>query len=228
MMMGRMTVRTRGDVPAIVMNAMGLYEGDLVHYFRAVFNNARNLMHPYHNFRHLLHVMYLCHDACLFYSEQWTPRQMRNLLIAALFHDFDHTGKSGDDDVNISFAIHSLAEHIADEDREHLDEIVEIIKATRYPYKVPSGELPLQMQVIRDADLSQSLSVAWIQQIAFGLAEEWGISPLEVLKKQESFHRSLVFHTKWAQDKFPSEVVEEKISEVRDLLNLLTGEPERV
>lgn len=45
-----------GDIPEIIGNDRGLYEGDLTGYFRALNFHATNLTRPYHNLRHLLHV----------------------------------------------------------------------------------------------------------------------------------------------------------------------------
>ena len=81
-----------GDLPEIIGNEENLYEGNLILYFRILFYNSNNLKNPYHNFRHTLHVLWLCQKACRYYQKKLTPRQMRNLLIAALFHDFDHPG----------------------------------------------------------------------------------------------------------------------------------------
>lgn len=53
-----------GDLPQIIANEERLYEGDLVVYFRVLFFKADNLNHPYHNFRHMMHVLWLCHLAC--------------------------------------------------------------------------------------------------------------------------------------------------------------------
>ena len=85
----------------IILNKDGLYEGDLIYYFRIVFKFAQNLHNPYHNMRHMLHVMWLCYQACSFYKDEMSPRDMRVLLIAAIFHDFDHLGIRGDDSKNI-------------------------------------------------------------------------------------------------------------------------------
>lgn len=63
-----LTSELTGDLPEIIGNEENLYEGKLILYFRILFCNSTNLKNPYHNFRHT-----------------------RNLLIAALFHDFDHT-----------------------------------------------------------------------------------------------------------------------------------------
>src|SRR5580704_3760633 len=87
-----LTLEVTGDLPEIIGNEKGLYEGDLIFYFQTLFFRSSNLHNPYHNFRHMLHVLWLCYKACLHYEKKLTPREMRNLLVAALFHDFDHPG----------------------------------------------------------------------------------------------------------------------------------------
>ncbi len=214
-----------GNIPSIVENDERLYEGDLAIYFRVVWFAAKNLNNPYHNARHLLHVLWLCHEACKYYREQFTPRKMRNLLIAALFHDFDHSGKAGQDIVNIEQAIKGLDLHILPEDRPFFDEISGLIGISEYPYRITSGLLNLQAQILRDADLCQALDPAWIQQVIFGLAAEWKIEPIEVLRKQTNFFRAVGFSTQWAREKFPKEKVEEKIAEAVRLLTILERKP---
>ena len=154
---------------------------------------------------------------------------MRNLLIAALFHDFDHTGKSGPDSVNIERALSALRKHLLAVDWQHVHEIAELIRLTEYPYTVPCEKLNpetaegLSALILRDADLSQALSPAWIQQVPLGLATEWGKSPLDVLKKQVSFHQGLHFNTGWARGRFTKDMIEEKIAEAQELYDLLTA-----
>ena len=70
----------RGDLPKIIGNEEQLYEGELTFYFRTLFFRSRNLHNPYHNFRHMLHVLWLCHKASRYYQNQLTPRQMRTCL----------------------------------------------------------------------------------------------------------------------------------------------------
>lgn len=211
----------RGALPSIIRNDECLYVGNLVHYFQAVFKNARNLNHPYHNFRHMFHVVWLCYKACEFYKDSLSASRMRNLLIAAMFHDFDHSGLLGDDDLNIARSCRGLEKHILPTDKADLEDIESLIKATEYPYKVPSESLPLRAQIIRDADLSQSLSVAWIQQVIFGLAKEWEQKPIDILRKQIGFFENLKYQTAWAQSLFNGDDIEAKINEVRELLDLL-------
>ena len=59
-----------GDLPEIIGNEEHLYEGDLSLYFRILFFESCNMNNPYHNFRHTLHVVWLCHKACQYYKEQ--------------------------------------------------------------------------------------------------------------------------------------------------------------
>lgn len=213
----------RETIPAVVNNDEELYGGNLVHYFRVVFNYARNLDNPYHNFRHLFHMLWLCYNACQYYADVLSKRQMRNLLIAALFHDFDHSGKAGNDDLNIEIAIRGLRKHIAPEDEHFFEDICSIIRPTEYPYKVSADGLPLSAQIMRDADVSQAFSTAWIQQVIFGLAKEWGVPPIKVLEMQEPFLSNLRFTTVWAKKMFGEKVIKEKIAEAHALAALLNG-----
>jgi hypothetical protein len=219
-----------GDLPQIIANEERLYDGDLSVYFRVLFFKARNLNNPYHNFRHMLHVVWLCHQACRYYRDELSPRQMRILLIAALFHDFDHAGhphpgKEDPDGINIEIAIAGLRRHITRDDRPLLPEIEALIEATQFPHQSAGEDLDLLGKIIRDADLAQSISPVWIQQVVFGLARECRVEPLAVLKAQKSFLSTLPFNTQWARQLFPQQMIEAKIEEVEKLLWLL--EPEQ-
>jgi hypothetical protein len=217
-----------GGIPAIIGNDRGLYEGDLGGYFRALFFHATNLNRPYHNFRHMLHVTWLCYQAAEFYRDRLTPQQIRNLLIAALFHDFDHPGHphpeaNDPDGINIGLAIAGLRRHIAPEDRPFLPEIEALIEATHYPYTVSGDKLDLSGRIIRDADLAQALSPVWIQQVVIGLARERRIDSLEILRQQPTFLSALSFNTEWARERFPPRLIAAKIAEGKQLMALLAG-----
>lgn len=214
---------TRGEIPEFVLNEEGLYEGDLCYYFQIVFLNAKNLGNPYHNLRHMLHVAYLCYRAaCLFYGDQLTPLVKRAILIAALFHDFDHTGTTDNDARNIERALRGLARYILEEDRPLLPMIGIFIRHTEYPHMIATEKLELPVQILRDADLAQVFSEAWLQQIIIGLAAEQGKPPLAVLAAQEEFLKNLRFHTAWAQNEFPKEIIDAKIEEAKTLLSILS------
>lgn len=218
-----------GDLAQIITNEECLYEGDLVVYFRVLFFEAGNLNNPYHNFRHMSHVLWLCYLGCRYYQNELSPRQMRILLIAALFHDFDHPGHPhpGDEDpdgINIKLAVAGLRQYITQADRALLPEIEATIEATHFPPQIGSGQLDLLAKIIRDADLAQVLNPAWIQQVVFGLAREWRVTPVAVLKGQKSFLANLLFNTEWARQLFPQRVIQAKIEEAEKLLSLLGPE----
>jgi hypothetical protein len=227
--MSHSEVEISGDLPKIIGNEENLYEGNLIYYFQVLFFRANNLYNPYHNFRHMSHVLWLCYKACQYYSHELPPRQMRALLIAALFHDFDHTGRPhrGDEDpdgINIEIAISGLRRYLTSDDRALMPEIEALIEATHFPYKADSQKLDLLGKIIRDADLVQALSPVWIQQVVIGLAREAGVSPLEMLKAQSSFLTSLRFNTRWAQQLFPQELIDAKIAEAEQLRRLLEAD----
>src|SRR5437762_12648381 len=90
-------------------------------------------------------------------------RDKRNLLIAAVFHDFDHLGNSSPDQINIDRAIAGLQAHVTEEDVPHLATIEALIQATHYPYLVHSESLDLHARIIRAADVGQTLTAAWSQ-----------------------------------------------------------------
>lgn len=213
--------QVRGTLPEVIRNEQRRYEGDLAHYFRVVFQHAQNLRQPYHNFRHMTHVLWLCHDACGFYAKELTPRQMRTLLIAALFHDFDHSGLFGNDDLNIERAVRGLKKHLLPRDVGEFAAMETLIRATQYPPTISGEDLSLAAQILCDADVSQAFSAAWIQQVIFGLSGEWGNTPLDALRAQEPFLRKLKFHTKWARGRFSLFDIEAKIKEVQELCEIL-------
>lgn len=217
-----------GDIAAIIGNDLGLYEGDLASYFRALFFDAANIDRPYHNLRHMLHVTWLCYQAAEYYRDRLTPRQARNLLIAALFHDFDHPGHphpeaDDPDGINIGLAIAGLRRHLVPEDQPFLTAIEGLIEATHFPYTVGGDALDVSGQIIRDADLAQVLSPAWIQQVVVGLARERRVEPLEILRQQPVFLANLSFNTQWARERFPPRLIAAKIAETRQLMALLAG-----
>jgi hypothetical protein len=216
-----MIYEVTGDLPQIVRNDANWYEGDLRHYFQLLFNTAANTHNPYHNFRHVTHVLYLCHDACVYYGQALTKRQARNLLVAAIFHDWDHTGRTMNDMANIMLALSALDRHILEEDKPAQSEIVDLILATEWPHATKSSELGLMPRILRDADLCQTLNPVWIQQVVYGLSVEMRISPLEVLKMQEPFLKNMHFGTKWAQSLFPQHAIDAKIKEAKALLSLV-------
>jgi hypothetical protein len=57
------------------------------------------------------------------------------------------------------------------------------------------------------------------------LAGERGVKPIEILRAQVSFLDTLSFHTRWARQMFPQELIKAKIGEAEKLVRLLETDP---
>jgi 3'5'-cyclic nucleotide phosphodiesterase len=211
----------RGSLPQIILNVEGLYEGTLIEYFQGLWYLGKNTNLPYHNFGHCTYVLWRCHEGARFHQKQLSKRRVRNLLIAALFHDYDHRGVMGNDTENIALAMNTLEELVLHVDKESLLDIKLLIRATEFPHVITHDELPLEGLILRDADMMQAFSPTWIQQVVFGLAAEWGKSPKEVLAMQKSFLGAVAFQTEWARLEIPDVVVALKVNEAEALLDIL-------
>lgn len=216
-------VEVVGGLPEIIVNKDGVYQGNLADYYRWIFKNATNLSNGYHNFRHLFRVAWLCYQACVYYGDKLTRKEKRNLLIAAMFHDVNHSGKKGIDEDNIRQAIAALYKAIMPADRPYFEEIANLIWATEFPHRIRTELLSILEMILRDADVAQVLDVAWMQEVLFGLAEEWEMAPIDVLSHQVTFLENLKFGSEWAKETFPPSAIAAKIAEVRAHLALLDG-----
>lgn len=207
----------------IINNTENLYLGNLKHYFRKIFE-SRGANNPYHNIRHASTILIRGYEAIKFY----TPRDLsygtlvlnRNLLIACLLHDIEHPGRAGNDDLNIQLAIRAWRKICLPEDKENSDDIENLISITEYgPKGHVHSPISERHRIIRDADLSQIVSDAWIRMIVFGLAEEMNVTPLEMLKMQNSFLKGVSFESRWGQQFKPK--LQEKVQEAEELIKIL-------
>jgi hypothetical protein len=213
----------KGDIPDIVNNTDGLYEGNLRAYFKPLFH-SRGCQNPYHGIRHYLFVFHQCYQAIKWYKangSEISKRNARSLLIASLTHDAMHTGRSGDDDLNIQFALRFLDKHLQKEDGCDKFGIFQQIRSTEYG---PDGHVHKSQgelqKILRDADLSQALSNSWIRIVLFGLSEELQITPYQMLLAQEKFLTNLQFESAWGAAVLQPQV-EDKLNEARALVEIL-------
>jgi hypothetical protein len=212
-----------GEIARMIQNQDDLYTGvSLAPYFRVIIN-APNIHHGYHGLRHMLHVTWVCYHACKYYSRlgKLSKRDARNLLIAALFHDYAHCGKACDDAINIEAALDGLREHIQDVDRDHLVKISIIIAATQFPHADLGGTPSLCEQIIRDADISQAFGTTWIGDIAAGFGSELDKTPIEMLEQQLKFLTFIEFHSDFGKVFFGQDAINAKLRETEDLLSIL-------
>ena len=196
----------------IIHNKDKRYTGDLVHYY-GLLQNCPNKDLLYHNIPHIEDVIREVYDACIFYNLD--QLLTRILLIAALFHDWDHTGSTRDDALNIARAIDGLHIHLLDHDRPYEEHIGKLIYCTQYPYK--DIQHSLARDIIRDADLFQPWDARWIERIIHGLSHEMGISPHAMLEMQVSFLTGLKFNTQWAEKRY-GQHIDDRLTEVKKMI----------
>lgn len=203
------------DLIHIIKNANDRYDGDMIHYFNVVMK-CPNAYLPYHNVRHMLHVFWESYDAGI--ETGLGRRELRNLLIAAIMHDYGHIGSGKDDQINIDNAITGLKDNILDQDKEWFIEIKEMIDATKFPYD--DRQFTKNALLLRDADQSQTFSVTWIQSILYGLGKEMNMSYEQMLRIQRPFLENLKFNSSWAINKFQP-LLEQRLKDVDRMLSLL-------
>lgn len=148
----------------------------------------------------------------------------KNLAVAALFHDFNHSGSGKDDDLNIKRSIKGFNDY-CEKDGKNLftefdqEQIINFIKPTRYPYLVECGMLSLQQKIIRDSDILQGLfSQNYIMGIVGGIAKEADIPMKKMLDGQEGFLKGTKFCTEWATNLSKERLPEilQKINDVKE------------
>lgn len=161
------------------------------------FNEAREL--GYHNTKHCFTVARLCYN--LFIMEDDTTidyNQIRRLLLAAMFHDFNHTGNDPDSK-NIENAVAGMRHFLADEFELTLSKIESIIRVTEFPF-VHKPQNVLE-RIIRDADLLQIFEPDHINVSLYGLRGELenklqlDIPIEEFVEKNKEFVNNVVWYT---------------------------------
>ncbi len=206
------------EVLKVIWNVYGLYEGNLVKYFQVVAQDQKGRNNTYHNLFHTLWVVLQVYRACRHYRDNFTPMEMRIILIAALFHDFKHPGVKSDDAMNIKTTIIALQKVLTTEDVEHFEKIAWYIQTTQYPHVITAEFLDLRAKILRDADMSMFACKDWIERVVHGLANELGISARTMLERQPVFLNDLEFLTDWAKEAF-GPIIPLRIKEAERMLS---------
>lgn len=194
----------------------------LTTYYKIVRQSFEGRKLGFHNMIHTDFVLWLCYQAAVFY--QLSEKKRRVLLIAALFHDSNYQGRDMEsnrvpDIVNVEIACHTFLHNVLPGDRELISKVIDHIRATEFPYKKPTSSLSLTKQILRESDLSQFLCNDWLTQTIGGLAEEWNMNPIDLLKGQEEFAESnLNYITLWGQS-FLAPLVVKRLLDVKKILS---------
>lgn len=164
---------------------------------------------PYHNNQHMFHVARLAHQ-CYTTSEFSNDVCKQLVIVAALMHDFDHSGGECSDAINIENAINGFRKLVSElspsYDRnswinrfESQQSIESLIRSTVFPN--PSACNNTMEAALRDADMLYSLTENTGEIIIDGLRKEaevakgHAITREEMLEQQRSFLPSVTLHT---------------------------------
>lgn len=167
--------------------------------------NPSNLV-PYHNLDHCLTVVKWC--GRLASITNLPEEEEKALVLAALFHDFNHSAGQEEDSINIARALVGLNRFC---DIHHVDEkirdlAIENIRVTQFPFVFEPATLA--QKIIRDADILQSLEPNRVEVLVDGLRKEIEvklkrkISRSEFCENQVSFLEGIKLYTTPAQVMF--------------------------
>lgn len=189
-------------------------ELDLGDYLNILLTENKSNQAPYHNINHLLCVTKFCY---LFGKEEnVSKKELKVLVVAGMFHDFNHSEGKKSDDKNIIEAKKCVSKYVSDD----VSDINILIDATQYPYVIEDGDLSLSQKIIRDADMMQTFEDNFIHQVVFGLSKEIGKDSIEFLTDQKKFISVLKFYTGTATNYTENKL--EKLKEDIDYLIKIT------
>lgn len=158
---------------------------------------------PYHNLWHTSCVVHYCNEIAE--DEEIDSLSKKRLLLAAMFHDFGHHSKDDFRNVTVAKEMFKIAVYILEPEEygsleliSRINEVCDIIDATKYPYSVPEDKLTLSQKIIRDADLLQWTEATITEHTFAGLAKEMEIPLNMFLPKNKQFILNIKYHTDWA------------------------------
>tara|TARA_R110000772_G_scaffold62549_2_gene140562 strand:+ start:7840 stop:8373 length:534 start_codon:yes stop_codon:yes gene_type:complete len=131
-----------------------------------------------------------------------------NLLLAGMFHDMNHTMGGETDEINVKLACMALKDWWKYSGSKidisfmevDINEIINIIKATQYPYVINDEDLTRPQQLIRDCDLLIVMQSNWFQNL-LGLNDEMSVNDINlVLSKSIDFYNNVTMRTDWAKE----------------------------
>ena len=170
-------------------------------YDYVVRNNPANGL-PYHNLFHTQCMALSCQIGAA--TADLPAFEQRALVLAALFHDYDHSGGLTSDAENIKRACAALqqAAQVLSLPEDLVTRSLALIATTQFP---PLAEAQGEAErIIRDGDMCQMLYDSWFEQVYMGLRTEMahsrGLMTLsQFCDLQRSFFGSLQLHSAWGK-----------------------------
>lgn len=190
-------------------------------------NNPSNDL-PYHNLTHTLSMVLCCYEAGTHYNLPLVS--LRPLCVAALFHDYDHSGGAQSDSANISNAIsgflHQNCLNSFPWYTEYATQVPRFIAVTEYPYVL--SPVCIEERILRDCDLLSIIYDDWYDRIIIGLGMEMSVkygrtvTEYEMVKGQIDFLGSVKLFTDWGRSLFFS-IYNDRIAFLNSRLSELTA-----
>ena len=186
-----MRLKTFNDFPHIDDSNI-----DNILYSAKVYILENNLVeNDYHNNEHMVNVFNNAMILFNHYKDEYelTPHNKLSLGLAALFHDFNHSGGKLKDSENIELALVALKEFLVTINKSDLyDDIENIIIATEFPHL--DIDLDILQKIIRDADTMGGIIEGW-KSVVTNLASEYNKTLVEFIPSQIKFLDTVKFNT---------------------------------
>ena len=192
------------EILNIIEDYKFIEEKDLGTVIRWLLENNPSQALPYHNFNHSLYVAYYTYTA---YHYERNARPPKELIIAALFHDFGHSGGLCTDDKNIEIAVEGFYRYYYWQrerykliTRSASKTVEALIRATEYPHK-ETPDLNSYIKCLRDADMMQNCNDTLLGNFV-GIKHEMfrGMPYPEYTEKTLEFLRGIRYETEYGKN----------------------------
>lgn len=139
--------------------------------------SGAHMQNPYHNLHHELSCVYWAHACAMNSTVPVVDTSLPTLVLAALFHDHNHSGGRSSDLENIRRAIAFVSCHLQDSvSSSALERMSDIIRCTEFTNGTfPHEPISFPEQCMRDADLMTIYSSEG-RQLLIGLGVEMGFN----------------------------------------------------
>jgi len=186
--------------------------------FINISNGSSNHL-QYHSIDHLFSVFQMCFEI-IHYNKvyDYDVNYKLELYIAALFHDYAHSGGKLTDSENIINALDGVMLFHKANPEFDLNIVIQIIKATEYPYTIDENDFTLfEQKIIRDADMCYLFQPLSIVKLYSGLRSEFGTDYNTFLNNQFNFLNNVKFYTEYHNNLWENSVKELRLNELEML-----------
>jgi len=174
---------------------------------------------PYHGIDHLFSVLEMCYKIITNnISYEYDVNYKLELYIAALFHDYAHSGGKLNDSENIINALDGVMLFHKANPEFDLNIVIQIIKATEYPYTIDENDFTLfEQKLIRDADMCYLFQPLSIVKLYSGLRTEFGTDYNTFLTNQINFLNGVKFYNDYYNSMWNTVIKQERLNELEML-----------